>query len=554
MNGYRAPAGAPELEVAMPVSEVQEAVRVRGGESKGGAMEVGEFRNTPLTDFSDPVNVKRMEAALETVRGQLGRTYPLIVGGREIHEGALLDSVNPADPKQVVGRFVQATSELADEAVRVAAAAFEGWKKVSPEERAAALLRTAAAVRERQFEMAALMVYEVSKSWVEADADIAELIDFCEYYAREALRLAGPQPVVPNPGEKNELRYIPLGVGVVIPPWNFPSAIMGGMTGAAVVSGNTVVVKPASTSPTIAAWFVRMFIEEGGLPPGVVNFLPGPGSKVGDVLVDHPLTRFIAFTGSKEVGLRIFERAAKVHPGQKWLKRTVLEMGGKDAIVVDETADLDAAADGITAAAFGFQGQKCSACSRAIVVDAVYDEVLRKVVERTRKLTVGDPASRSTYMGAVIDDKAYRKIHEYIEIGKREGRLVLGGTKSESDGYFIPPTIIADVEPRAKLAQEEVFGPVLAFIRARDYEHAMAIANDTEYGLTGALYSGVESRIAGAADDFHVGNLYFNRKCTGALVGVHPFGGFNMSGTDSKAGGPDYLLLFTQAKSIATRL
>jgi 1-pyrroline-5-carboxylate dehydrogenase len=270
--------------------------------------------------------------------------------------------------------------------------------------------------------------------------------------------------------------------------------------------------------------------------------------------VDHPLTRFIAFTGSKEVGLRIFERAAKVHPGQKWLKRTVLEMGGKDAIVVDETADLDAAADGITASAFGFQGQKCSACSRAIVVDSVYDAVLEKVVERSKKLTMGDPSKHGTYMGAVIDANAYRKIHEYIEIGKKEGRLVLGGTKSETDGYFIPPTVIADIAPDARLAQEEVFGPVLAFIRAKDFDDAMAIANNTEYGLTGALYSRDDARIARAADEFHVGNLYFNRKCTGALVGVQPFGGFNMSGTDSKAGGPDYLLLFTQAKSVTRRL
>jgi 1-pyrroline-5-carboxylate dehydrogenase len=477
----------------------------------------------------------------------------LIVGGREIGEGAIVDSVNPADPKQVVGRFVQATAELAEEAVRVAAEAFESWKKKPAQERVEALLRTAAALRERRFELSALLVYEVSKSWVEADADVAELIDFCEYYAREALRLAGPQRVVPYPGENSELRYIPLGVGIVIPPWNFPAAIMGGMTAAAVVTGNTVVLKPASTSPTIAAWFVRLFIEEGRLPAGVVNFLPGPGSRVGDVLVDHPLTRFIAFTGSKEVGLRIFERAAKVHAGQKWLKRTLLEMGGKDAIVVDETADLDAAADGITAAAFGFQGQKCSACSRAIVVDAVYDRVLEKVVERARKLKVGDPTDGSTNVGAVIDDKAYRKIHEYIELGRREGRLVLGGTKSESGGWFIPPTIVADVDPRARLGQEEVFGPLLAFIRARDFGHAMEIANDTEYGLTGALYSKVDDRIEHAGEDFHVGNLYFNRKCTGAMVGVQPFGGFNMSGTDSKAGGPDYLLLFTQAKSITRR-
>jgi 1-pyrroline-5-carboxylate dehydrogenase len=299
---------------------------------------------------------------------------------------------------------------------------------------------------------------------------------------------------------------------------------------------------------------VNTLIEAGGLPAGVVNFVPGPGGEIGDLLVDHPKTRFIAFTGSKEVGLRIFERASKVHKGQHWLKRTILEMGGKDAIVVDETADLDAAAEGIVASAFGFQGQKCSACSRAIVVDSVYDQVLSRVIERTKALTMGDPTDPATFMGAVIDDKAYKKIREYIEVGRKEGLLVAGGEKLDRAGYFIPPTIIADVKPDSRLAQEEVFGPLLAFIRARDFDDAIAIANNTEYGLTGALYSKNEDRLERASDQFHVGNLYLNRKCTGALVGVHPFGGFNMSGTDSKAGGPDYLLLFTQAKSVARKV
>jgi 1-pyrroline-5-carboxylate dehydrogenase len=514
---------------------------------------LGEFRNEPLTDFTDPKNVERMEKALASVRQQLGRTYPLIIGGREVHEGDVEDSVNPAQPTQVVGRFVQASKDQALEALGEADRAFETWRRVPVEERVAMVVKAADVMRQRKFELAALMVYEVSKSWAEADADIAELIDFAEYYAREALRLGGPQPVVPNPGEQNELRYIPLGVGIVIPPWNFPSAIMGGMTVAAAVTGNTVVLKPASTSPTIAAWFVDILRKDAGFPPGVVNFVPGPGAEIGDALVTDARTRFIAFTGSKEVGLRIFERAAKHQPGQKWLKRTILEMGGKDAIVVDETADLEAAADGIVASAFGFQGQKCSACSRAIVVDSVYDEVLSKAVEKARKIRMGDPTDRETDMGAVIDDKAFKKIREYIDIGKKEGRIVLGGSEANGDGYFIEPTIVADVPPDARLAQEEVFGPVLAFIRARDFDDAMHIANDTEYGLTGALYSKDEKRLARAREDFHVGNLYFNRKCTGAMVGVHPFGGFNMSGTDSKAGGPDYLLLFTQAKSIARK-
>ena len=514
---------------------------------------ITEFRNEPLIDFSDPDNVSRMEAALATVRSEMGRVYPLIIGGRRITEGKLGESVNPADPSQVIGRFVQATVEHANQAIAAANEAFSEWSRRSWEERAEVLFRTAAGLREQRFELAALMVYEVSKSWGEADADVAELIDFAEYYARQALRLGGPQDVVPYPGEDNELRYIPLGVGVVIPPWNFPGAIMGGMTMAAIVCGNTVVLKPASTSPTIAAKFVQILIEDGGVPPGVVNLVVGPGGTIGDALVDHPRTRFIAFTGSKEVGLRIFERASRAQPGQVWLKRTILEMGGKDSIVVDETADVDAAAEGIVASAFGFQGQKCSACSRAIVVDDVYDDVLRKVVEKTKQLSIGDPSARGTYMGAVIDDKAFRKIRDYIEVGRKEGRVVAGGDVNDGGGYFIPPTVIADVDPAARIAQEEIFGPVLAFIRARDYDDALAIANNTEFGLTGAVYSRDEQRLERARDEFHVGNLYLNRKCTGALVGVHPFGGFNMSGTDSKAGGPDYLLLFTQAKSIARR-
>jgi 1-pyrroline-5-carboxylate dehydrogenase len=516
---------------------------------------VTEFRNEPLTDFTDPENVRRMEAALAKVSGEFDRTYPLIIGGRRITEGDVETSINPANPSQVVGRMVQCTADLALEAIRVADQTFESWRKVPVEERAEYIFRLAELMRERKFELAATMVYEVSKSWPEADADIAELIDFAEYYAREALRIGADHPMVPYPGETNILRYIPLGVGVVIPPWNFPGAIMGGMTMAAIVTGNTVLLKPASTSPVIAARFVEL-LDEVGVPAGVVNFIPGPGSRIGDLIVDHPRIRFIAFTGSKEVGIRIFERAAKVHPGQIWLKRTILEMGGKDSIVVDETADLEQAAVGIVQAAWGFQGQKCSACSRAIVVESAYDQVLQRVVELTRKLPQGDPSQQGIHNGAVIDAKAFRKIHGYIETAQQEGgRLVLGGEKhDEKDGYFIPNTIIADVKPKDTISCEEIFGPVLAFIKAKDFEDALAIANNTEFGLTGALFSQDRERIERASHDFHCGNLYFNRKCTGALVGVQPFGGFNMSGTDSKAGGPDYLLLFTQGKSITERL
>ena len=512
------------------------------------------YKNEPFTDFSVEANAQAMRSALNLVKAQLGQTYPLIINGEAIATDDTSTSINPGRPQEIVGKFAKATVDHADQAIQAAARAFETWRFVAPEERANYLFKAAAVMRRRKFELCAWLTYEVSKSWAEADADVAEAIDFCEYYGRQMLKLGGPQDVVDVPWENNQLFYVPLGVGVVIPPWNFALAIMAGMTSAAIVAGNTVVLKPASTSPTIAAQFVRIMNEECALPPGVLNFVPGPGGIMGDALVDHPQTRFIAFTGSKEVGLRIFERASVRQPGQNWLKRTIMEMGGKDAIVVDETADLDLAAESITFSAFGFQGQKCSACSRAIIVESVYDEVLRRVVERTRKLTVGQPEEQGVYMGAVIDKNAFNKIKEYIDVAGQEGRVVLGGeTDDGSEGYFIPPTIVADVPEDGRLACEEIFGPVLAFIKARDFEHAEQIFNNTEYGLTGGLISRSRERIERAKQTFHVGNLYLNRKITGALVGVQPFGGFNMSGTDSKAGGPDYLLLFTQAKTITER-
>jgi 1-pyrroline-5-carboxylate dehydrogenase len=512
------------------------------------------FRNEPFTDFSVEANAHAMRTALSRVKEQLGQTYPLIIGGEAISTDDTSTSINPGRPEEVIGRFAKATVAHADQAIETAAQAFESWRFVPAAERAGYLFKAAAIMRRRKFELSAWLIHEVSKSWAEADADVAEAIDFCEYYARQMLKLGAPQDVVDVPYENNELHYIPLGVGVVIPPWNFPLAIMVGMSTAAIVAGNTVVLKPASTSPTIAAQFVKIMNEDCALPPGVLNFVPGPGGTMGDALVDHPKTRFIAFTGSKEVGLRIYERASVRQRGQNWLKRTIMEMGGKDAIVVDETADLDLAAESIAFSAFGFQGQKCSACSRAIVVESVYEQVLQKVIERVRTFTVGDPGEQGTYMGAVIDKNAFTKIKEYIEIAKQEGRVVLGGeTGDGSEGYFIPPTIVADVPETGRLACEEIFGPVLAFIKARDFDHAEEIFNSTEYGLTGGLISRSRERLERARRTFHVGNLYLNRKITGALVGVQPFGGFNMSGTDSKAGGPDYLLLFTQAKTITER-
>jgi 1-pyrroline-5-carboxylate dehydrogenase len=517
-------------------------------------MPLPEFKNEPLSDFKGNLeHRRRMKEALEQVRKELGREYGLVIGGERLATSGKLVSHNPAQKDQIVGVFSKGTPELADRAIRNAEEAFRMWSRTPAEQRVELLLAAARILRERKFYYEAWLVYEVGKTWPEADADVAEAIDFCEFYAREMLRLDGPQPLTPVPGEKNFLRYLPLGVGIVIPPWNFPMAILAGMTSASIVTGNTVVLKPSSDAPAAGYKFFEV-LEEAGLPPGVVNFLPGSGAEVGDVLVTHPRTRYVAFTGSKEVGLRINELAAKVSPGQIWVKRVVAEMGGKDSIVVDSEADLDAAVEGVVVSAFGYQGQKCSACSRAIVVEKVYDAFLEKLKERVAEIQVGSPLDPETDMGPVINGRAEKSILSYIEMGKKEGRLLAGGGEAPGPGYFIEPTVIADVAPRARVAQEEIFGPVLAVIKARNFDEALEIANNTEYGLTGAVYTKNRQKLERAAESFHVGNLYFNRKCTGALVGAHPFGGFNMSGTDSKAGGRDYLLLFLQAKTIAEKI
>jgi len=408
-------------------------------------------------------------------------------------------------------------------------------------------------MRRRRHECSAWMVMEAGKNWVEADADTAEAIDFLEFYGREMLRYSERQPVTPVAGEYNELVYIPLGAGAVIPPWNFPLAILTGMTSAAIVAGNTVLLKPASDTPAVGQLLVEIF-QEAGLPDGVLNYIPGSGGEIGDYLVGHPQTRFIAFTGSKEVGLRINELAARPQPGQIWVKRVIAEMGGKDAIIVDDQANLEAAVEGVATSAFGFQGQKCSACSRAIVHEKVYDQFVERLADRVRQISVGPVTDSNNWMGAVINAAAQEKILNYIEIGKQEGKLLLGGEKGPDSGYFVQPTVFVEVAAEARIACEEIFGPVLAVIKAPSFDRAIAIANATEYGLTGAVYTRDRDKIAKAKRDFHAGNLYINRKCTGALVGGQPFGGFNMSGTDSKAGGRDYLLLFLQAKSISEKL
>ena len=514
---------------------------------------VTEFTNEPFIDFSNAENQKKMEAALAKVKSEFGHEYPMWIAGKKVVTEKKRKSTNPSRPSEVIGVFQDASKEQAIEAIEAANRYFDVWKKVPPQERAQCLFKAAAIVRERKYELNALVCYEVGKTWVEADADVAETIDFCEFYGREMLRLAEPQKLTPMRGERNYLVYIPLGVGAIIPPWNFPMAIMAGLVVASLVTGNTVVLKPASDSPTIAAKFVDILFE-AGVPKETVQFLTGSGAAVGDTIVQHPKTRYIGFTGSKEVGLRIAELASKPSPGQIWIKRTVLEMGGKDGIVVDEEADIDSAVEGTVAAAFGYQGQKCSACSRVIVSEKVYDTFVNKLVERTKKIKVGPSDDPNNYMGPVINDAAMKTILDYIEIGKKEGKLMTGGKRAEGDGYFVEPTIVADVDPKARLAQEEVFGPVLAVIKAKNFQHAMEIANNTEFGLTGSLYSKNPEKIRRAEEDFHVGNLYLNRKCTGAMVGAHPFGGFNMSGTDSKTGGKDYLLLFLQAKAVAEKV
>ena len=512
------------------------------------------FKNEPFIDFSHPDNVRAMRAALAKVKNELGREYDLIIGGKLVKTQSKIKSLNPAHPSEVVGVFQKADESHVEPAMQAALAAFETWKNVPVEERASLLFRAAQIIRKRKLEFCAWLVYEVGKNWAEADGDIAETLDFLEFYGREALRLAKSEPPVQLPGEHDHLLYIPLGVGAVIPPWNFPCAIMAGMTSAAIVCGNTVVLKPSSDSPTIAAKFVEVLIE-AGMPDGVVNFCPGSGATFGNAIVEHPKTRFVAFTGSKEVGLDIHARAAQPRKGQIWIKRTVLEMGGKDSIIVDADVDIDQAVEGVVSSAFGFSGQKCSACSRAIVDEKIYDLFVNRLRERVAKVTVGDPVLNAN-MGPVVNEGAMKSISEYIEIGKKEGRLLHGGGRATDagDGYFLQPTVIVDIQPDARISQEEIFGPVLAVIKAKNFSDALRIANNTEFGLTGAVYTSDPEKIEVAKREFHVGNLYINRKCTGAMVGAHPFGGFNMSGTDSKAGGPDYLYLFTQAKSIGEKI
>ncbi len=515
-------------------------------------MEVKPFRNEPLIDFTKKANVEKQEKAIAKVRKSLDGTYELVIGGKKHKTNGRIVSTNPANGNEVIANFHKGTKDLAKKAVETASKKFEKWKYVPPAERARYLFKAAKIARRRRFEINAWMILEAGKNFAEADGGTAEGIDFLEFYGREMLRYASKQPVTPVKDEKNELVYISLGVGIVVPPWNFPFAILVGLTSAAIVSGNTVVLKPSSDTPMIGKLFFDI-MEEAGLPAGVLNFLPGSGAEVGDTLVAHPKVRFISFTGSMEVGIHINELAAKVQPGQIWLKRVVVEMGGKDCIVVDKEANITEAAKGVATSAFGYQGQKCSACSRAIVDKAVYTKFVKKLKAEVEKIKVGSGAENYA-MGPVINSSAKKSIMNYVRIGKKEGKLLTGGKSIPGDGNFIEPTVFTDIKPTDRLAQEEIFGPVLAVIKSNNYEHSLRIANNTIYGLTGSVYTRNRNKIERAKKELLIGNLYFNRKCTAALVGAHPFGGFNMSGTDSKAGGRDYLLLFLQAKTMSEKV
>jgi 1-pyrroline-5-carboxylate dehydrogenase len=511
------------------------------------------FANEPLTDFTNPASSPAYREALTQVRRQLGSHWPLIIAGERVDAGQRIASLNPARPAEIVGTVAAASPLHVDRALDAAWQAFPVWAANLVEDRVAILVKLAAELRRRKLELAAWETLEASKNWAEAEADVAEAIDFCEYYARQALEFAKPLPIHPFPGEINQSWLQPLGAGVVLPPWNFPLAILVGMAVGPVAAGNTVVIKPSSYTPLIGSIFMEV-VESAGLPSGVINFLPGLGSDVGDYLVDHVRTRFINFTGSRDVGVRIMARAAQIHPGQQWLKRVYTELGGKDAVVIDETADLDAAIPEVIKSAFGFQGQKCSSASRLIVVADVYDAVLERLVAAVQDIRVG-PAEENYQLGAVISEAQKKMILSEIEPGKGQGRLVSGGKALDRDGgYYLEPTVFADVPPKARLAQREIFGPVLAVIKARNFDDAVRIFNGTEYGLTGGLFSRSRDRLERAKREFDVGNLYLNRKITGALVGVQPFGGFKMSGSNAKAGGPDYLRLFLEMKTVSERL
>ncbi len=507
------------------------------------------FTNEPSVDFSRASNRKAMREALKKARESFGKEYPLIIGQGEVWTDKHIVSVNPARPDEPVGRVASAGIEEAESATGAAREAWDGWRRTPPEERAGCLFRAAKEIRERRFELMALEVYEVGKTWKDADADVTEAVDYLQYYGREMLRLGTPRRLGGYPGEDNEYRYVPRGVGVVISPWNFPLAIPAGMVSAGIVTGNCIIFKPSGLSSVLGYKLSEVF-RLSGLPSGVLNFLPGSGGDVGEYLVSHPAVDFIVFTGSKDVGLRIVRLAGETPPAQKNVKRVIAEMGGKNAIIIDETADLDEAVKGVLESAFVYQGQKCSACSRVITIGEVFHRFCKRLKDAAESIRIGPAEEPATFMGPVVDEVAYGKIQEYIEIGRREGRVILA-REVRNNGYFIGPAIIAEVDTDSRVAQEEIFGPVLSVMRANDMDEALRMANSTPYALTGGVFSRSPANIEKVIAELRAGNLYVNRKITGALVGRQPFGGFGMSGVGSKSGGPDYLLQFMNPKSIS---
>ena len=509
----------------------------------------GPFRNEPPFDWARSEHRLHFEDALKRVRAQFPFEAPLFIGGKRVTTGQTIRSQNPNKPQEVVGAVSAARSSDADLAIEAAEAAFPLWRKTDPRQRAEYLFKAAAAARKMRYDLAAIQVFEVGKGWSEADGDVCEAIDFLEYYGREMIRLSTPRRMGHVPGEVSHLFYEPRGVAVVIAPWNFPMAISMGMTCAAIVTGNTVVYKPASQSPVTGYMVYRVF-EEAGLPAGVLNFLPGPGGEIGDRLVTHPKVALIAFTGSREVGLRIVELAGKTVPEATSLKNVIAEMGGKNGIIIDSDADMDEAIVHVLQSAFGYQGQKCSACSRLIVLEENYDKLVERLVAAAESLELGSPEDPKNFMGAVVEDAARRKVFRYIEIGKKEGKLLLERYPHQAAGHFAPLTLFEEILPQHRLAQEEIFGPVLSILRVKDFDEALEVANDTPYALTGGVFSRSPENIAKARREFRTGNLYINRGCTGAVVERHPFGGFKMSGVGSKAGGPDYLLQFMVPRNV----
>ena len=515
-------------------------------------MMVREYRSEAGVDFSQQENVESFQQMLSKVKGEFSQKVPLWINGEEKFTKDTFTSINPANTSEEIAEISKATKKDVDAAFDAANEAYESWCKWQHRDRAEFMLRVAALIRRRKEEIAAVMVYEAGKPWDEAVGDVCEGIDFIEYYSRSMMELADGKPVLDREGEHNRYFYKPIGPGVTIPPWNFPFAIMTGTTLAPVIAGNTVLLKPAEDT-VLTAYKLIEVLQEAGLPKGVVNFVPGDPKEIGDYLVDSVHTHFVTFTGSRATGTRIFERAAKVQEGQQFLKRVTVEMGGKDAIIVDEDADTDLAAESIVSSAFGFSGQKCSACSRAIVHKAVHDEVLEKAIKLTKDITFGN-TENNTEMGPVINQKQFDKIKNYIEIGKKEGKLEHGGETEDETGYFVHPTIFSGLKSKDQIMQEEIFGPVVGFVKVSSWEEALDVANDTDYGLTGSVITNTREHWLQAIEDYDVGNLYLNRGCTAAVMGYHPFGGFKMSGTDAKTGGPDYLINFLEQKVVSEML